>query len=227
MNKLSETGNVQDVVQDILSIRRSINAFQSSKEGKIGQSAYQAQLVLQGIALFFNVVMIAIEVFGNHWITRNLVSPQIGEHGNFLIALSIGAFLALCVSISYFTVSRAAKNVGDDLNNYIKRNFTYLKNLTHVSDLMVKFIVIGTLLHVGRANLIAPFLLIFTADYLLQGRFFSLPIRSSQILALFSFAGAGVMFILNIPEVLWPLIWFAVLTVLSIKRLQELKRVED
>ena len=38
----------------------------------------------------------------------------------------------MCLAIMYFVISRAANRTQDDLESYIKRNFVYLQNLSHI-----------------------------------------------------------------------------------------------
>ncbi len=219
--------DIESALQDILSMRQSIQAFQISKEGKITQSVYKAQLALQGIALALASIMLVVELVGSNLITAHLLKPLPIAYANFYIALSIAVFLVGCVITSYKVVGRAAEKTGSDADQFIRRNFSYLQNLSHISDLAVKFFVLSLLLYVGRPDLIAVSLLVFTSDYLLQGRFFVYPPRYAQVLAALTLALAGFMFLNDIPVVLWPLLWFFLLTCFSMAQLRKMKRVED
>jgi len=61
------------------------------------------------------------------------------------------------------------------MNAYIVRNFIYIKNLSLISDLLMKFIALSLAILAGKPEWIAPLLAAFTGDYLLQNRFFTLP----------------------------------------------------
>src|SRR5262249_20084845 len=152
-------------------------------------------------------------------ITTTLLSSVHNRIANIMIVAAVGAFLAVCIAILYSVVSRAASKIEDELDNYIKRHFSYLQNLSHLSDLLVKFAVVASLIMGARPDWVAPFLLIFTADYLMQGRFFTLPLGTARALAVASLIGAGAMFYLENADVIWPLIWYFALTIWSVTHL--------
>lgn len=219
--------HVQSVMQDILAIRRSITSYQMTKDGQIGETTLRAKSALQVIGLVLLSGLISIEVFGNHLITRTMLANAHNRIAGIIIASTIGAFLALCLGIMYFVICKAAAKTQENLDSYIKRNFVYLQNLSHISDLAVKFTIIAALIIGGRPDWVAPFLLIFTADYLVQGRFFTLSLRLSQLLAMLTAAGAASMFYFGISEVLWPMLWYFFVTAVSVTQLYRMKRVED
>ncbi|HVK62409.1 MAG TPA: hypothetical protein VM432_12700 [Bdellovibrionales bacterium] len=226
MQTPSESENYQQAMQDIVAIRRSIQSYKKTKDGQIGESRFQANQKIHLMTFALCSLFAVIELFTGFGITRALIQESTASIPRALILLSIGVFLALCIATMYFVVNRAAESTQDDFQNYIKRNFVYLQNLSHLSDLSIKFVVVAALLFVNKPEWIAPFLFLFTADYLLQGRFFVLSIRSSMLCAIACAVAAAIMFYANNGQVLWPLIGFDILTAVSIRRLSTMKRVE-
>jgi len=227
-NKVENGGeNVQQVLHDILAIRRSINSFEKNKSTQISETSFHANKYLQMTTLLLGALMIAIEVFGHNLITSSLIAQSSDRFWRLYGVVAIGLVLALCVTILYFVVRKAAQSAQDDMQTYIKRNFTYLNNLSQGSDLLVKFMLISAFIWGQKPEWIAPFLFLCTGDYLFQGRFFTLKLRVSQVLAVLSLVFAVGSFALGRPEVLWPLVWFFAVNVVSLRHLLRLKRIED
>jgi hypothetical protein len=105
------------------------------------------------------------------------------------------------------------------MQSYITRNFKYVKNLSLISDLLMKFITLSLLLLAGKAEWMAPVLMAFTGDYLLQGRFFTLPTQISAVLGIGCLASALTQFASSSHELLIPLGVFAFITSISMARL--------
>jgi hypothetical protein len=219
--------SVQIVMQDLLAIRRSINSFQKNKNGQMVESSYQANKILQITALILLVILIGIELGFSDPITRFLIEQNGNLAGRVWPVVGIGIFLIACIVNMYFVVRHSAHRSGENMEAYVKRNFIYLQNLNQCSDLGVKFAVIATIILTGHPNLVGPFLFLFTGDYLFQGRFFTLSIRSSQILGMLSLVGAAAQLCLDRVAVLWPMLWFLVVLLASLKYLKVIKRVDD
>lgn len=97
----------------------------------------------------------------------------------FMGALLIGLLIPL-----YFVIWRAAKHNNEDVISYTARNFKYLKNLSFFSDLLMKFFGIALIVLADKPEWIAPLLIAYIGDYLLQQRFFTLPFKASAVLGL-------------------------------------------
>jgi hypothetical protein len=91
---------------------------------------------------------------------------------------------------------RVARREGENLSSYVERNFAYLRVLSFGSDLFLKFIATAAVILAGRGDWVAPLLMIFTGDYLLQGRVFILPLRGALVF------GLG-CFVLGVVQLLW------------------------
>ena len=63
---------------------------------------------------------------------------------------------------------------------------------------------------------IAPMLALFTGDYLIQGRFFNLPLKLSLFLGIACVLVAAGMYLKGIIFVFWPLLLFVAVNLISL-----------
>lgn len=200
--------NLQAAVHDLALIRRSITRAQSATPGS--RSTWDANLIIQALGLAVALFMIAIEIFTDDVMTHFMMASAYDREIGILGLIQVGVVLPTLVLSIYFIVWRASRKEGDDFDHYLRRDFHYLRNLGLVSDLLTKFIPVSFLVLAGQPQWIAPILCLFVADYLIQGRLFTLPVRASLSLAVAS-VGVGVAQYLNQSSALvWPLSLFAV-----------------
>ncbi len=220
--------SVRKAIADIELIRRVLDQadHKTIKTGLFGVTL-TANIVLQGLALTSAILLAAIELFSGGGLTRLLMlggqSPELRLVGIGVIA----SILAGLVILLYFVIWRAARHSGEEFNSYVVRNFRYARLLSYLSDLMMKFGAIALVLLAGHPEWIAPLLLAFTGDYLVQGRLFTLPTRMAVILGAIC-VGAGVLqFIAGLEQLLVPLIVFSVIACISTGRLIRLRRQQS
>lgn len=219
--------HVQEAMQDVLAIQKAIRSYRSNKDKQIPESTYQANKFIQTLSIFMALTMVLIEFSFDHIIANTMITKNSDFYYRVLGVICIGGFLALAVGILYFTVAKAAAKEQEDLGSYVRRNFTYLQNLSHVSDLFIKFCVVAALIFAQKPEWVAPFLFLFIGDYLLQGRFFTLKIKMTFLLAILCFIAGFGFFMFNQSQVLWPLLMFAFINWASLSHLRKLKRVQE
>lgn len=212
--------DVQKALADIALIRRSLDqSEQDPLDSRLVGVTLEANLVLQALAFISALLLVALEIFSGHAITHTLmIGGQIDEFRRFGIGIMAFILVGLLVAL-YFVLWRAALHSGESVSAYITRNFRYVRNLSLVSDLLMKFITLALVLLADRPEWVAPVLLAFTGDYLLQGRFFTFPTRTSVVLGLACVAGAIAQFASQSPSLLIPLGAFAFIAGLSTARL--------
>jgi hypothetical protein len=220
--------SVRKAIADVELIRRVLDQadHKTAKAGLFGVTL-TANIVLQGLALTSAILLVAIELFSGGALTDLLMlggqSPELRLVGIGVIA----SILAGLVILLYFVIWRAARHSGEEFNSYVVRNFRYARLLSYLSDLMMKFGAIALVLLAGHPEWIAPLLLAFTGDYLVQGRLFTLPTRMAVILGAIC-VGAGVLqFIVGLEQLLVPLIVFSVIACISTGRLIRLRRQQS
>ena len=91
----------------------------------------------------------------------------------------------------------------------------------------MKFVALSLILMVGQPQWIAPLLLAFTGDYLLQGRLFTLPIRAGVVLGVLCMAAGLIQFFSDSAELLVPFVVFILITGISLGRLLYMYRQQN
>jgi hypothetical protein len=212
--------DIQNALADIAMIRRTLNlADQDQMDTRLVGVTLDANLILQTLALITASALLLVEIFSGSILMQTLMSAgNIDELRHVGIGL-IGFTLAGLLITLYFVLWRAAMHNGESIQSYITRNFKYVKNLSLISDLLMKFGTLSLLLLASKAEWIAPILIAFTADYLLQGRFFTLPTKISAILGIACLGAAILQFTSNTYSLIWPLGIFSLIVGISVVRL--------
>jgi len=208
---------IQNAVNDLAVIRRAIEKTENQDMGVPPNAvAVDAGLLFQGVCLLIAAALIFYELISSGEMTSIMMisarDTEIGLLGLAQVAL-VTVTLLMCL---YFIVWRASRHSGQDFQDYLVRNFQYLRNLSLVSDLLTKLIPLSLLVLAGHPEWVAPLLCLYVADYLVQGRFFSMSTRVSLLLGVAALAVAVSQYLLHSPNLLWPLILFACATVVSL-----------
>ena len=213
---MSRRDDIQNAVNDLALIRRAIEKAGNQHAGvPPNVIAVDAGLLFQGLCLLIAGALIVYELLSSGEMTSVMMisarDTEIGLLGLAQVAL-VTVTLLMCL---YFIVWRASRHSGQDFQDYLVRNFHYLRNLSLISDLLTKLIPLSLLIVAGHPEWVAPLLCLYVADYLVQGRFFSMPVRVSLLLGVTALAIAVSQYLLHSPNLLWPLILFACATVVS------------
>lgn len=207
---MKDTNTMQQAVSDVAMIRKAIErAQQSEQPEKARLSALDAKILVQAISLFFALGLAIVELVSGHFITESILQTTTTWEFVLLGIGQVAVSLAVFVMCLYFIVWRSARHGEQEVSKFIAQNFTYLRSLSLVADLLIKFIVFSLVLIAQRADWLAPLLLVFTADYLFQGRFFNLPLAVSLAAGLGCIGLAALVFFTGNPQVVWPLLVFA------------------
>jgi hypothetical protein len=212
--------DIQKALADIALIRRTLDqSEQDQLDSRLVGVTLEANLLLQAVAFASALLLLVLEALSGNSITHTLMTGgQVDEFRRFGIGMMGFILVGLLVTM-YFVLWRAAIHNGENIGAYITRNFRYVKNLSLISDLLMKFVTLALLLLANKAEWIAPVLLAFTGDYLLQGRFFTFPTKASVLLGLACIAAGLVQFFSHSPSLLIPLAAFALIAGLSTGRL--------
>jgi len=208
---------LQQAVQDLALIRRAIE--QSGKGDGAGSGTWivkKAHLLIQGLALAFAGFFLGYELFSQRGLSWDLELSRLDKEIAWMGLFQIAGALPFLLAALYFVAWRSAKHSDRTLSEFLEKNFTYLRNMGFVSDLFVKFVMLALALVSGHGEWVPALLFLFLGDYLLQGRFFTLPLFASLFLGPLCFAAAGVMYLQSSTMLLWPLLAFCVLTTLSL-----------
>ncbi len=215
-NEIDNT-DLQQAISDISIIRQVLN--NTDDEGKLVGITLKSNIVIQTCAFACALILSVYELMSGYSMSQTLMSSGQAQdlkiYGiGFMAAILLGVLVPL-----YFIVWRAAKHNGEEMNSYIARNFNYLRNVSLVSDLLIKSIVIALLILADKPEWIAVLLTVFIGDYLLQSRFFTFSTLVSIVLGMACIAVALVLFINQRFELVIPLAIFTVITAASLLRL--------
>ena len=223
--------DVRRAIADVELLRRVLNQVEQKKAehrslGLFG-TPLNANILLQSGALCIALVFVIIEVLSGRGISSFIMlGREAGEFPLWGIGLMACLVVAMIVSL-YLVLWRAAQNSGEEFNTYIARNFRYARHLSYISDLLMKFVALSLILMVGQPQWIAPMLLAFTGDYLLQGRLFTLPIRVCVVLGVLCMAAGFIQFFSDSAELLVPFVVFILITGISLGRLLYMYRQQN
>ena len=225
--------NVRKAIADVELIRRVLDQVDQAQSRPAAPTAglfgvtLTANIILQSLALTGTGVLLLVEVLGDGILTRTLMlgrqSPDLSLIGIGLM----GSILVGLVILLYFIIWRAARHNGEEFNAYIVRNFRYARLLSYLSDLLMKFTAVALVLLAGRPEWIPPLLLVFTGDYLVQGRLFTLPTRTAVLLGALCIAIGLFQFVAGLESLIPPLAVFSAIASVSIGRLIRLHRVQN
>ena len=212
--------NIQKALDDIAIIKQTLKEKkQENVDYQLNGITLSVNVIIQGGAFVFALLLLIYELISNGTMsTVMMIEGTVAELRNFAIGFVGFTLVGLLVPL-YFILWRAAKHNGEDMNAYIVRNFIYIKNLSLVSDLLMKFIALSLAILAGKPEWIAPLLAAFTGDYLLQNRFFTLPTKLSSILGIICIAIGFWLFFANIYTLYIPLLIFTTVAGISVIRL--------
>jgi len=211
---------IQRALLDVAAFRRALDRNEGDQiDSKLVGVTLQANLMFHSIAFASSLALCLVELVTSGSMAQTLLAgAQSGELRQFGVGI-MGFVLAGLLVTLYFILWRAARVEGEDVGTYIARNFKYVKNLSLISDLLMKFMTVALLVLAGRAEWVGPALIAFTGDYLLQGRFFAFPTKLSLALGIACLALAAYQFTAGSASLLIPLAVFALVAGLSTARL--------
>lgn len=218
---MSDTNfDVQKALADVALIRRALDQTgQDQMDSRLVGVTLEANLLLQAMAFVSVLALCLLEIFSDSTITYTLMTGgQVDEFRQFGIGMMGFILVGLLITL-YFVLWRAALHNGENIGAYITRNFRYVRNLSLISDLLMKFVTLALLLLANKPEWVAPLLLAFTGDYLLQGRFFTFPTKVSVMLGIACLVAALVQFLSNSPALLYPFAVFTLIAGISTARL--------
>ena len=215
--------DVRQAIADVALLRRVLHQIEQRRTDQESAGLFgttlNANMLLQGGALCVALVLAIIEIFSDNAISRAVI---LGNESLDLRLAGIGIvalMLLAMVTALYFVLWRAARHNGEEFGAYIARNFRYARHVSYLSDLLMKFFAVALVLLAGQSQWVAPLLMAFTGDYLLQGRLFTLPTRAAVTLGVACIGGALLQFLSHSDSLLIPLAVFSVISAFSVGRL--------
>ena len=167
MNK-HPLGQMQQAIADLNAIRSAIERVESDS----GFTPNFLHTYLYSLGILTSLGLLLLEAFHIWPITASLYATHYSWTLRFMAIACMGTVLGIII-IAFFGIShRQARQDGQSLKDFNARYFSSISSISFLSDLFVKFIALTVAVLSGRGDWVAPLLVIFTGDYLLQGRFF-------------------------------------------------------
>lgn len=211
----TERNDMQRAIRDLAEIRRAIERAERQPDMPISISGLRAQRFVHLAGIVILAVMIVIEYHLNPGRFDSLIRTYRSTQVRYLFVCSLAAMLAAMACGLYLVVWHEARKAGETFEAWVARNFRYLSSLSFLSDLFVKFSSLALMILARRPDWVAPLLAIFTGDYLIQGRFFLLPVRMSLLLGFLCVAFGTVQCLFLPGSLLYPFAIVLVVLVLS------------
>jgi hypothetical protein len=207
---------IQRAIEDIALLRRALTPKRQVEEPQQVQESIAANLVLQFAGFVTALGLLAAELLTRHASSQFLRLSANEQDLRLSTIGMIALILLILVAALYFVVYRASRHSQRDFSAFVARNFAYLRNLSFLSDLLIKFGILSLLIHLGHPTWVAPVLFVFIGDYLIQGRYFTLPLRTSLILGTTCLAAGAIQAVVGSVLLSWPLAGFVAVSGLSV-----------
>jgi hypothetical protein len=210
-----ENITVQEAVRNLEQMKRAI--------GRVEKTKFKNRLFASnkiGLLLQSGAVLLATPFLFAEWNSAQVTSEILYSAKNTAFRdgglISLAAFLLSLVAILYLILWDGARKSNEQLGDYVSRNFLALSFLSLLSDLFVKFVAFSLLVMAARPEWVAPLLLVFIADYLIQGRLFTLPFVLNIVAALGCIGIAAYQFTILSASLLPALSVFTALSLSSV-----------
>jgi len=227
----SEELDIRKAIADVELIRRVLNQAENqpveAPHVDLLGVTVTANLVIQTVAVALAGALLLTEALGQRYLSRLLELGATAPDLRLLGVALIAGLLVGLVILLYLVIWRAARNSGEDFNQYLVRNFRYARLLSYLSDLFIKFVAVSLLILGGHTAWIGPLLLVFTGDYLIQGRLFTLSTRVAIGLGAFCIVAGLVQFFIGVVTLLPALVFFTAIGAASMGRLIRIRKATD
>ena len=227
----SEELDIRKAIADVELIRRVLNQAENqpveAPHVDLLGVTVTANLVIQTVAVALAGALLLTEALGQRYLSRLLELGATAPDLRLLGVALIAGLLVGLVILLYLVIWRAARNSGEDFNQYLVRNFRYARLLSYLSDLFIKFVAVSLLILGGHTAWIGPLLLVFTGDYLIQGRLFTLSTRVAIGLGAFCIVAGLVQFFMGVVSLLPALVFFTAIGAASMGRLVRIRKATD
>ncbi len=212
--KMNEAHQTQKALSDLEALKHAV--LLRKNQSPLGVDSVELHHKLHIIALTFVVCLVILDFPEKYLLTTDVLASAGDAALQMSGIVSAGVVLLMFLAGGYGLVAFQARKQRQKYDEYTERYFTHFRNLSLFSDLFVKYAAFCAIILAGKPEWLAPALLLFTGDWVMQGRFFVLGARLSTLLGLACFAGALVMFLTGAGLMMIPLIVFLGINMFSL-----------
>jgi len=214
-NKLDSSNiSKEKALEDLNFVSDIIKQFEESRLEK-NVPALKAQLWIDLFLLLSCGTLLFVEWATMGMITRDFYySVQDSEFRKSGL-INLGIITALGLGFIYLLTWINWKKTSLSFSKFLEKNFNYLKKLNIGVDFCTKFIALSLVIAAGKIEYVAPLLLIFQFDILLQGKIFNFTFKQGSIFGLSALAIALWMLSDNQASMMFPLAFFFAIALYS------------
>ena len=198
---MTDFTNTQQALSDLQALKQAV--LQSRNKLALTIDSVDTHLVLN-LAAFTVAASVGLGVMIWPEITDDVrmlaTTPEVRVPALSLVG---GGMLAL-LSVAYGYIFMRARKEKIAFADFSDKYFTYFKNMSALSDLVVKFCATALVVLAGKPEWIAPLFVVFIGDLVFQGRLLILSPATSIGLGIASFVAAGAAFACGITTLLAP-----------------------
>ena len=215
--------HLEQAMRDLALIRRTLDRAEKTT---LTSLTLKVDRIVQGTAFVLAFALLIIEVISGGINTEALLVSR--DDAYFLVSgiIWLGALLVILSYALYAVVRFAAHENEKEFKSFVTEHFVYLHRLSIFSDLFIKFLMVALIAFAGKPEWVAPLLLFFTGDYLLQGRFFSLTVRVAAPLGGFCILAGVAQLWIGSPALWFPFLVFSAIALLSFIHVMRIKPSE-
>lgn len=217
---------LEKALEDLSTIRGAIERvrFERSNGEAAYQHSLQASTLVQVGGLIGAGIFLIIELFSSNFNTVLMLASAEDRDIQIMGLTHTATLLFLLVFALYIVTFRASQSARSDVPTFLVRYFRHLSSVALLSDLVLKYFFFAALIVTGHPEWVAPLFTLFIADYLFQGRYFTLSSHLSLLLGALCIVAAVVQYSMSSSLLLIPLIVFTVVSVISLFHLRSLKK---
>lgn len=204
---------VQRAMRDVMEMKRAIARVEGLLEER---SASLAHVLLHLLVLLICGVTAVLVLLRRELIAWWAYRVHSDLNAGFVLIATAAALLLAVACLAYGIIWHAARREQESFDEYLARNFASLRGIAFVSDLLIKFSGLSVAILAGRPDWVSPLLILYMGDYLLQGRFFMLPVAASLGLGFACELFALVYLLMLYGNLLWAVMTLAAITSCSL-----------
>jgi hypothetical protein len=201
--KMSDFQNTQQALSDLQVLKQAI--LQSRSKVALTVESVDTHLMLNVAAL---AVAVSVGAGVMIWpeINDDVRSLATATEDRIPVLTIVGTGLLALLAVPYGYIYKRAKSENIAFADFNNKYFSYFKNLSALSDIVVKFCATALVVMAGKPEWLAPLFILFIGDLVFQGRLLILSPRTSIGLGIASFVAALGAFALGVTSLIAPAI---------------------
>ena len=206
---------IQHAIADLNAIRNALDRAEAKQQkGSFTPGTLHRALYLTLIAI--SCAVLAMEILHIFPVTAALYATHYSWTLRYMTISGMALVLILILLVFYGLTHHVARKSGESLQEYNQRNFATISSIAFLSDLLIKFVGLSVVVLSGRGDWVAALLVIYTGDYLLQGRLFLIPVQYAIPAGIFCFTIGTLQLLFWTGWIYWPFGLFILANVASL-----------